>query len=259
MSPFNNPVVLDLLARYRSIAAMTHASSLLGWDLEINMPEAGASARGQAQSEIELLRQKMTIDLAGPVEKADKLKALNDAEKGVVRVVKRELNYYQKVPPKLVEELQKATIDANIPWREARKKSDFSIFKPHLEKITELKREEAHHLDPSGNPYNALLDLSEEGLTITDLDKIFSMLIPQLKKILSKTLSQGVFPEKHALEGVDYDVNSLKQVNEKILRLLGMPETRFRQDVSTHPFSIKIASDDVRLAQLMDELGLKKK
>src|SRR2546428_13707188 len=247
MSLFNNPVVLDLLARYKSIAAMTHASSLLGWDLEINMPEAGASARGQAQSEIELLRQKMTIDLAGPVEKADNLKALNEAEKGVVRVVKRELNYYQKVPPKLVEELQKATIDANIPWREARKKSDFNIFKPHLEKIAELKREEAHHLDPSGNPYNALLDLSEEGLTITDLDKIFSVLIPQLKKILSKTLSQGVFPEKHALEDVDYDVNSLKQVNEKILRLLGMPEKRFRQDVSTHPFAIRIGSDDVRI------------
>ncbi len=247
MSPFNNPIVLDVLARYKSIAAMTHASSLLGWDLEINMPEAGASARGQAQSEIELVRQKMTIDLTGPVEKAEKLKALNDAEKGVVRVVKRELNYYQKVPPKLVEELQKATIDANIPWRKARKKSDFSIFRPHLERITELKQEEASHLDPSGNPYNALLDLSEEGLTVTDLDKIFSVLIPQLKKILAKTLSQGVFPEKHALEDVDYDVNSLKQVNEKILRLLGMPEKRFRQDVSTHPFSIKIASDDVRI------------
>ena len=221
--------------------------TLLGWDLEINMPEAGASARGQSQSEIELLRQKMTIDLTCPVEKAEKLKALNDAEKGVVRVVKRELNYYQKVPPKLVEELQKATIDSNIPWREARKKSDFSIFKPYLEKITELKREEATHLNPSGNPYNARLDLSEEGLTTTDLDKIFSELVPQLKKILAKTPSQGTFPEKHPLEDVDYDVNSLKQVNEKILRLLGMPKNRFRQGVSTHPFAIKIGSDDVRI------------
>ena len=55
MSPFNNPVVLELLARYRSVAAMIHASALLGWDLEINMPEAGAGARGQSQSEIELL------------------------------------------------------------------------------------------------------------------------------------------------------------------------------------------------------------
>ncbi|HEV2120966.1 MAG TPA: carboxypeptidase M32 [Candidatus Bathyarchaeia archaeon] len=247
MTPFNNPVVLDLLTRYRSVAAMTHASSLLGWDLEINMPKAGAGARGQAQSEIELLRQEMTIDLAGPVEKAEKLKDLNDAEKGVVRVVKRELNYFQKVPPKLVEELQKATIEANIPWREARKKSDFRIFRPHLEKITELKREEANHLDPSGNPYNALLDLSEEGLTFSDLDKIFSELIPQLKKILAKTLSQGTFPKKHPLEDLDYDVNSLKQVSQKLLQLLGMPEKRFRQDVSTHPFAIKIASDDVRI------------
>src|SRR5947199_8593479 len=132
--------------------------------------------------------QQMNIDLTAPVDKAEKLKALNDAEKGVVRVVKRELKYYQKVPPKLVEELQKATIDANIPWREARKKSDFTIFKPHLEKITELKREEANHLDPSGNPYNALLDLSEEALTTTDLDSIFSELILQHHKIIVITL-----------------------------------------------------------------------
>src|SRR5437870_4582917 len=247
MTLFSNLVILDLLAKYKPIAAMTHTSALLGWDLEINMPEAGATARGQTQAEIELLGQKMTLDLTGLIEKAERQKTLNDAEKGVIRVIKRELDFYWKVPPDLLEQLQKATVEASVPWREARKKSDFNIFKPHLEKITELKREEAHHLDPSGNPYNALLDLSEEGLTITDLDKIFSVLIPQLKKILSKTLSQGVFPEKHALEDVDYDVNSLKQVNEKILRLLGMPEKRFRQDVSTHPFAIRIGSDDVRI------------
>src|SRR5260370_16701108 len=127
---------------------MTHASALLGWDLEINMPEAGASASGQSESELELVRQKMTIDLTGPVEKAERLKALNDAEKSVVRVVKRELNYYQKVPPKLVEALQKATIDSNIPWREARRKSDFSIFKPHLEKTPDLKQQDTNPLHP---------------------------------------------------------------------------------------------------------------
>lgn len=247
MSPFSNPVVLDLLSRYKSIAAMTHTVSLLQWDLEINMPEAGATARGQAQSEIDLLRQRMTVDLGGQVEKAEKLKDLNEAEKGVVRVAKRELHYYEKVPAKLVEELNKTAIGASIPWREARQKSDFSIFKPHLERMIELKKQEAHYLDPSTSPYNALLDLSEEGLTTSDLDRIFSELIPALKKILSKTLSGGVFQKSHPLEDVDYDVNALKQVNAKILQLLGMPEKRFRQDVSTHPFSIKIASDDVRI------------
>src|SRR2546426_269313 len=247
MNLFKNPIVLDLLAKYKPIAAMAHTSALLGWDLEINMPEAGAIARGQAQAEIELLRQKMTLDLTGLIEKAEKQKTLNDAEKGVIRVIKRELDFYQKVPPELLEELQKATVEASVPWREARKKADFQIFQPHLEKITDLKRKQAEHLDPSTHPYNALLDIFEEGLTINDLDRIFSVLIPQLKRILSKTLAQGNFPKKHPLEDADYDVQALKQVNEKLTGLLGMPEKRFRQDVSTHPFSIRIAGDDVRI------------
>ena len=247
MTLFSNPLILDLLAKYKPIAAMTHASSLLGWDLEINMPEAGAAARGQAQAEIELLRQKMTLGLAGLIEKAERQKTLNDAEKGVIRVIERELDFYQKIPADLLEQLQKATVEASVPWREARKKADFRIFQPHLEKITDLKRKQAEYLNPSTHPYNALLDLFEEGLTIDDLDKIFSVLIPQLKRILAKTLAQGKFPEKHPLEEADYDVEALKQVNQKLTSLLDMPGKRFRQDVSTHPFSIRIAGDDVRI------------
>src|SRR6266581_3809417 len=227
MTLFSNPLVLDLLAMYKPIAAVTHASSLLGWDLEINMTEAGAAARGQAQAEIELLRQKMTLGLAGLIEKAEKQKTLNDAEKGVIRVIKRELDFYQKIPADLLEQLQKATVEASVPWREARKKAEY--------------------LNPSTHPYNALLDLFEEGLTIDDLDKIFSVLIPQLKKILAKTLEEGKFPEKHPLEEADYDIEALKQVNQKLTSMLDMPGKRFRQDVSTHPFSIRIAGDDVRI------------
>src|SRR5437879_7715856 len=179
----------------------------------------------------------MTHDLAELNEKAEKQNTLNDAEKGVIRVIKRELDFYQKIPADLLEQLQKATVEASVPWREARKKADFLIFQPHLEKITDLKRKQAEYLNPSTHPYNALLDLFEEGLTIDDLDKIFSVLIPQLKKILAKTLAQGKFPEKHPLEEADYDVEALTQVKEKLIALLGMPEKRFRQDVSTHHYS----------------------
>src|SRR5207249_3588118 len=125
---------------------------------------------------------------------------LSDAEKGIIRVLKRDIQFYQKVPPDLREELQKAITEAAIPWREAREKSEFQIFRPHLEKITELKRKQAEHLDPSTHPYNALLDLSEESLTTSDLDKIFGELIPELKRILAKTLAEGAFPEKHPRE-----------------------------------------------------------
>src|SRR5207245_11604656 len=115
MTLFSDPLVLDLLAKYKPIAAMTHTSSLLGWDLEINMPEAGVTARGHAQAEIELLRQKMTLDLAGLIEKAEKQKNLNDAEKGVIRVVKRELDFYQKIPQDLLEKIQTVIVNAYVP------------------------------------------------------------------------------------------------------------------------------------------------
>src|SRR5260370_22128334 len=68
-----------------------------------------------------------------------------------------------------------------------------------------------------------------------------------MKKILAKTLSQGRFPEKHPIEDLDYDVGALKQVNEKLIGFLGMPAKRFRQDISTHPFMVRIAGDDVRI------------
>jgi carboxypeptidase Taq len=39
----------------------------------------------------------------------------------------------------------------------------------------------------------------------------------------------------------------MKHVNERLVALLDMPGARFRQDVSTHPFTIRIAGDDVRI------------
>src|SRR6185437_14125012 len=121
-------------------------------------------------------------------------------------------------------ELEKASISATVPWREARKTSNVSLFAPHLARIVQLKREEAEKLGYVGHPYNALLDQYEEGLTVKDLDTIFfSRLIPQLKGILAKVLSEGKFPQSHPLEESKYDPESMKEVNNYILKLLEMP------------------------------------
>ncbi len=244
---FSNPAILELVGKYRSIAALNHSTSLLGWDLEVNMPEGGAQARGIAAAEMELMTQTKTIALSSLVEKGDKEKDLNDSEKGVIRLAQRELYYYQKVPPALVEELQRAYAEAAFPWREARKKSDFGLFKPHLEKIIQLKQQEAEKLEPDGELYNALLDIADEGLRTDDLDRIFSILVPNLKKILARATSEKLLTETHPLEKVTYDPEAMKKLNQKLVEIMGMPEKRFRLDVSTHPFTIKIAHDDVRI------------
>jgi carboxypeptidase Taq len=236
-----------MLKQYTQVWALGHSLAVLGWDTETHMPQSGARPRGIASGQLAMMVQKATVGMDGLVRKAEKAKDLDDMEKGVVRALRRSLDYYLKVPPELVDEIQRVTTQATVVWREARKKSDFKLFRPHLEKIVELQRKVADKLGYKKHPYNALLDLYEEGFTVRDADAVYARLIPQSKKLLAKVTAAGVYPSKHPLEVVKYDTEAMVRVNEDIVRLLKMPRDRFRMDVSTHPFTVQIASDDVRI------------
>ncbi|HKT22271.1 MAG TPA: carboxypeptidase M32 [Nitrososphaerales archaeon] len=242
-----NPIVKDILKRYVQVWALGHSMAVLGWDTETHMPEKGATPRGIASGQLAMMSQKATIELDGLVRKAEKAKDLDDMESGVVRVLRRSLDYYLKIPPELVDELQRVTTEATVVWRNARKKSDFGMFRPHLEKIVGLERKVAEKLGYQNHPYNALLDLFEEGFTVRDADAVYSKLIPQSKKLLAKVTEGGVYPSKHPLESARYETDSMLKVNEDVIRLLQMPMDRFRMDVSTHPFTTQFALDDVRI------------
>jgi carboxypeptidase Taq len=242
-----NPVIDQILDSYKPIWALNHAGGLFEWDLETYMPVDAAKSRGIAQAQLALIRQKKVLDLTEIVSKAEKLDDLSDYEKGVVRNIKRELKYFSKIPPELVEELQRTTTEASVVWREARRKSDFSLFEPYLEKIVQLKRKEADKLGYDGHPYNALMDIFEEDLTTQDVDRVFSPLVPNLKKILGRIVSSKSFPSSHKLEDVAYDEEIMKRVNQEVLKILGMPDKTFRMDISTHPFTAGMSLDDVRI------------
>ena len=244
---FKDPLVQQLLESYKSIWALNQAQGLFEWDLEAYMPVNAASSRGFAQAQLALMQQQRVLDMSATLSKAEKSGAFDDYEKGVIRNIKRELEYYVKVPPKLVEDLQRTTTEATVVWREARKNSDFPQFEPHLEKIVQLKREEAERLGYEGHPYNALMDRFEEDLTVQDVDRVFSQLVPNLKRILSKILSSSIFPAKHALEDIGYEEGAMRNVNQEILQILGMPGKTFRMDTSTHPFTASMSLDDVRI------------
>jgi carboxypeptidase Taq len=242
-----NPLIQDVLEAYKPIWALDHASSVLNWDLETYMPVEGAKARGFAYAQLALMKQGGLIEAASLLSQAEKLTALSDQEKGILRVAKRDVDYYTKIPPKLLEELERTGKEATMVWREARKKSDFTMFKPWLEKIVDLKKQEAEKLGYEGHAYNALLNKYEEELTVADVDKAFSQLVPDLKRILSKVLAEGRFPAKHPLEWIRYEEDAMRRVNAGVLGVLGMPDRTFRMDVSTHPFTTGIAIEDVRI------------
>ena len=252
-----NPVVREILDRYLQVWALNHSQAVLGWDTETGMPEGGARPRGMALGQLALLTQKATVELDGLVKKAERAKDLDDMEKGVVRRMRRELDYYIKVPPEVVDEIQRVTTEATVVWRTARKRSDFKLFKPHLEKIVELQRTVAEKLGYEKHPYNALIDQFEEGFTVADADAVYARLIPESKKLLAKVTAAGVYPSKHPLESTKYDLAAMERVNQEVTRLLKMPPDRFKMAVSTHPFTIQIARDDVRITTRYEGVNFK--
>jgi carboxypeptidase Taq len=245
---FTNPIIRELIEKFKPFWALRRSEALLEWDLEVNMPKKGSTSRGIIMGQIALLNQIHITSLYPILEQAQKIHGdLNDEEKGVVRVLQYLRKFYTRIPPSLLEEERRATVQATVVWREARKRSDFKTFQPHLEKIIELKLQEAEKLGYEKHPYNALLDQYEEQVTVDDMDAMFSRLIPALKRILEKIRSEKKFVETHPLESEPYDKEKLVRVNKRLTEILGLPGDRFRMDISTHPFMTNISRDDVRI------------
>ncbi|ARM75534.1 carboxypeptidase M32 [Acidianus manzaensis] len=228
---------------YEDIWAIDHALNLLEWDIQTYMPPSGIEERGEAIARLFALKRKLLLGIRGEIEK---IEPKDDVEKGIKRVLERQYKYYDAVPEELDMKLNKITSEATVIWRNAKNTGKFSIFKPYLEQIIDINREIAQRLGYKDHPYSALLDLYEEGFTVTDADKIFAELLPGLSSILDRLDNR--FTKKYHFEDDKYDVSKMSKVMENIAyEVLKMPKDRFRIDLSPHPFTTSMDRDDVRI------------
>ena len=119
---------------------------LLGWDQQTYMPPGGAEARGNQLALLgRLMHERATSpELGKLLEELKPYAASLDPDSDDARLVKVTARAYEKavrVPVKHVVEFAQATTLGQQAWVEARAKSDFSIFRPHLEKIVALRQE----------------------------------------------------------------------------------------------------------------------
>ena len=226
------------------IWSLSHAEALMGWDLETYMPPLGIEGRSEAFKHIGKLKQRIFLKNIKPLIK--EIKPKNDFERGVKRVLERELHYYESIPADFIGELEKTTSKARISWRRAKEKKDFKIFRRDLKNIFELKKKEAEYLGYKKHPYDALLDLYEEGLTLKKVEEMFRTIKP-LKKLLRNILKKSIFVGKHYLEEQKYEEKVIKPITKILLKRVGYPFQRARFDRSTHPFTQEIDINDIRI------------
>ena len=153
----------DVCQYARSTAVLTSIDALLGWDERTQLPPAGAEHRAEQSTLLAGLIHQRWVDpkFGQQLEELARgpLAAEPDSDAGVVvRRLKRQYDKKVKLPQRLVEELARTAILGQQAWQEARQNDDFPAFRPLLEKMIDLKRQQAEALGYPQCPYDALLD-----------------------------------------------------------------------------------------------------
>ncbi|MFW9941529.1 MAG: carboxypeptidase M32 [Candidatus Thorarchaeota archaeon] len=238
----------ELREHFSEIMRLNYIQALLSWDQEVNMMQYKTlEGRSKQVSLIEkLIHQRVTADKVGTlIKKANKLD-LNEIESAMLREITREYNLATKLPEKLVTEIAETSILAAREWREARKKSDFSIFNELLEKTVELQKEKAEKLGTHPDLYSTLIDLYEPGATYDWIANIFNPLKPKIIDFVNKLNSSQDKPDETVLKK-SYDEDKQFELSREIIKKLNFDFGYGRQDKVTHPFTTSLASLDVRI------------
>lgn len=233
-----------------SINDVLCAISVLVWDSRTMMPAGGAASRaGQIATLTRIARDMLTgRDVRHALDGAEREAAAMPAdstEHREVAQVRHAVDLHLRVDPKIIERRALLRGHANAAWVEARAKSDFSIFLPHLEQTIEAARDYAGAIGYQAHPYDAMVALYEPGETRASLATLFDSLRAGIKPILAARLAQPK-ARRDFLFGHFPPAEQMKTAR-RFASLLGYDFGRGRLDVSVHPFEISFTRQDVRI------------
>lgn len=225
----------DLMEFARDTQALGEVAGRLGWDQETVMPEGGAPQRAEEMAAMEKVLHARRNDprVSEWLEAIDE-STLDDAGRAQIREIRRARDRAAKVPVALAAELARVTSAAQGKWAEARAADDFAAFKPVLEEVVKLRREEASALADGGDLYDALLDDYEPGITGGDIQTLFDAMRPRLVTLRDKALGSANQPE--ILVGNWAEKKQLK-LSTKLAKSFGYDLNHGRIDKAVHPFS----------------------
>jgi carboxypeptidase Taq len=224
------------------------AAAVLEWDQQVNMPPGGNEARGQQIATLSKIAQEkfITDEIGRLLEDLKTEYAGSDSDDAVmVRMAARDYDKARRVPPSFIAEQAVVSSKAFEAWVEARSKSDFSIFLPHLEKVVELVRRYVTFFPPADHPYDTLLDNYEPGMKTADVKTIFNGLRPKQVELIKAIASAKQVKDDFLYK--KYNEKKMMDFGVDVVTKFGYDWSRGRQDKAAHPFETTFDVDDVRI------------
>ena len=140
-----------LMEKVKNIVIFQSAMSVLHWDMETKMPPKGIMLRSQQMALLSQIGHRMMIDpeigrLIEKIMSHPNYESLSELQKRNVYLTKKAYDEQTKLPEELVvETARQQTITTDV-WKKAKAAKNFSMFKPELEKLFELKKKAAEIL-----------------------------------------------------------------------------------------------------------------
>jgi carboxypeptidase Taq len=244
--------IAALLDSVHEIVDLASVAALAEWDQNTDMPEGAGGMRGDQMATLQgILHERWTSERLGRlVAQLDEVSSqanLTDADKGLIREVRR--GYYRatKLPRTLVEELARVQAGSFEAWRRARTNNDFASFAPWLSRTISLQRELADRLGFVETRYDALLDQFEPGMTSRELDALFTPVREVSTTLLKRIQDSNYTVDDTCLAGEFADEQQM-ELSKVILHHMGYEFTHGGISRSPHPFTTSFGSPfDVRL------------
>ncbi|MBE3553970.1 MAG: carboxypeptidase M32 [Thermicanus sp.] len=236
------------------VKRMKHYNEAIGliyWDLRTGAPKKGVEQRSQVIGTL----SSEVFRMATSDEMKEYLEALGDEVEGgnmdevtraMVREAKKEYDLAVKIPPERHQAFVVLTSQAESVWEDARKNSDFSLFQPYLEKIVAFQKEFIGYWGYKDHPYDTLLDQYEPGITVKELDPLFTNLRAKIVPLVQAVTASPVKPKVEIVKQ-PYPIEQQKAFCHFILEKMGYDFEAGRLDDTAHPFAIGLNPKDVRV------------
>lgn len=237
----------ELEQEFRRLHAFRSAASILRWDSAVMMPRGSSDLRGEQLAALETESHSLVISprVSRLLDRADaNLSMLEDWQVANLKEMRRERDHAIATPRNLVSRLAKATAKAEVKWLEAKQKSDFSLFAPHLEEVINLLRNKAALLGKALNldPYDALADEFSPGLRSEQIDTIFTSLGRRLPGLIQEVIEHQASRPPLEITG-RFGASKQRALALEVMKALGFPFDRGRLDESEHPFTGGVPGD----------------
>lgn len=245
----------DLSAEMRAIARLDEIRSLLAWDQQTMLAAGGHAARAEQLAIVSSVHHaRFTAPRVGDLlRELSQREDIDELHRRGVALLLRDYHHAVAVPASLVERLALLQGKGHIAWMEARASKDFQRFVPALTEIFEASKERASAIaaavSPGASLYDVLVDEFEPGMTSSALTDLLSRLRGGLLPLLDAIRGAPAMPVISGLFPVDAQLALCRDLASKV----GFDMNRGRVDVSTHPFTTRLGSGDVRLTTQLHE------